>query len=396
MSSLDQFRQETREWLSKNCPESQRQPVKKNEIIWGGRRRKFPSVDAQLWFERMRDKGWIAPDWPKEYGGGNLSVDECKILEQEMRSLGCRPPLYDQGLWMFGPALLKYGSEDQKKEHLTKITQGEIRWCQGYSEPGAGSDLAGLKTKAEDCGDHFLVNGSKIWTTYADQADWIFCLVRTNTEVAKQQGISFLLIDMESEGVTTSPIELISGESEFCQTFFDNVKVPKENLVYEVDKGWEVAKEVLKHERKLISKLDHMTEKEDRSVMELAKEVIGLDSNGKLRNSSLRDQLTRHLMAEQADQLSGLRIFQQMRAGQPDPKLPLTMKYANTSEQQRKDELFLAILGNQGLTWQDEAFPKSYRTLVQNWAYNKSLTIAGGTSEIQLNIIAKRALGLPE
>ena len=231
VQDLEQFRSEVRQWLEDNCPASQRQPITPEEQYYGGRNAEFPSEDAKIWFERMRDKGWICPEWPTEYGGGGLSPQEAKIIKEEMKALRARTPLYSIGIWMLGPALLEFGNEAQKQQHIRAIINGEARWAQGYSEPGSGSDLASLQCKAEDQGDHFLVNGSKIWTTAADKCDWIFCLVRTNPDAKKQEGISFLLIDMDDPGISTSPIALISGESELCQTFFDNVKVPKENLV---------------------------------------------------------------------------------------------------------------------------------------------------------------------
>ena len=395
MTRLTEFRQASRAWLQANCPESQRLPIVKREQIWGGRRRIFPSADAQIWFERMRDKGWTAPEWPTAYGGGGLSAAEAGILTQEMTALGCRPPLYEIGVWMFGPALLEYGTETQRQEHLPPIVRGEIRWCQGYSEPSAGSDLVSLKTRAEDKGDHFLVNGTKIWTTQADKADWIFCLVRTDPYAPKQAGISFLLIDMATAGVSTTPIPLISGESEFCQTFFDDVRVPKGNLVGELHGGWNVAKALLRHERKLMSIMGTMVEKEEGNIIDLARQYVGLDAEEKLRNPLLRHQLAQHLMRAQCDSLTTERIQQQYKHGQPDNNLPLIMKYLSTTEQQSKDELMLAIMGNRGLSWDDATYTENERKLVRNWAYNKAHTIAGGTSEIQLNIIAKRALGLP-
>ncbi len=394
MSDLNTFREETRAWLLENCPESQRQPIVKDEQIWGGRNRKFPSQDAQQWFEAMAERGWTAPTWPKAYGGGGLSPDEAKILQQEMARLQCRPPLYEIGIWMFGPALLAYGTEEQKLEHIPKIVRGEIRWAQGYSEPSAGSDLASLKTKAEDCGDHFLVNGTKIWTTNAHKADWIFCLVRTNPEAPKQQGISFLLIDMESDGVSVSPIELISGESEFCQTFFDNVKVPKENLVGELDKGWDVAKELLKHERALMSSMESMTEKEEVSLIDLAKQTLGHDAGGLLSNAEVRSKIAALDMEMQAFTQLNERLFYQAKARQLDPRLGLLLKHIGTKQLQRKDELLLEILGNRALGWESHQSSHTEHTVTRNWAFDKSHTIAGGTSEIQLNIIAKRALGM--
>jgi hypothetical protein len=250
--SLDTFRTETRAWLEANCPPAMRQPVRgEDDIVWGGRKAKL-SPDQKGWLDAMASRGWTVPDWPQAYGGGGLSPEETKVLKQEMARLGCRNPLNSFGISMLGPAMLKYGTEEQKKRFLPPIARGEIRWCQGYSEPNAGSDLAGLQTSAEDKGDHFLVNGQKVWTSYADKADWIFCLVRTSKE-SKHNGISFLLFDMDSEGVSTRPILLISGNSPFCETFFDNVKVPKDQLVGELNKGWDVAKYLLGHEREMIS-----------------------------------------------------------------------------------------------------------------------------------------------
>ena len=394
MSTLENFRIETAAWLDANCPMSQRQPILKDEQIWAGKNRTFASADAQAWFEAMRDRGWTAPEWPIEYGGGGLSAEQAKILQKEMARLHCRPPLYDLGLWMLGPALLTYGDETQKAEHLPRIVRGEARWAQGYSEPSAGSDLASLKTRADDEGDHFLVNGTKIWTTRADLADWIFCLVRTNTGVPKQQGISFLLIDMESQGVSTTPIKLISGESEFCQTFFDNVKVPKSNLVGELDNGWAVAKELLKHERKLMASMDAIVQKVDIGVVELARQKLPLTEDGTIADTELRNHITRHLMNDDAMQALNERMFLQHKSGMTDARLPLLIKHIGTAELQRKDEILLSILGDEGLSLEADE-DAGLANIVQTWAYDKAHTIAGGTSEVQLNIIAKRALGLP-
>ena len=395
MSDADTFRTEARAWLETHCPPSQRQPIVREEQIWAGSKATFPSEEARLWFEAMRDRGWTAPTWPTEYGGGGLDAEQARILEQEMARLNCRPPLYDMGLWMLGPALLTYGTPEQKATHIPRIVRGEVRWAQGYSEPGAGSDLASLTTRAEDRGDHFVVSGTKIWTTRADVADWIFCLVRTDQAAPKREGISFLLIDMSSAGVSTRPIPLISGESEFCQTFFDEVQVPKDNLVGTLNGGWLVAKELLKHERKLMATMEAITEKVDVGLVDLAKSRLPITAEGKIADGELRARIAEHLM--QADALADLNemIYRGMRANQLDPALPLTLKYIGTTEQQRKDELMLEILGADGLDMESRESPELAR-MVRNWAYNKAHTIAGGTSEIQLNIIARRGLGLPE
>lgn len=396
MADLDQFRLEVRQWLEDNCPASQRLPITREEQVWAGKNKQFPSDDAKLWFERMRDKGWTVPEWPSELGGGGLDERQAKILKEEMKALGCRTPLFDLGIWMLGPAVLEFGNDEQKQEHIPKIARGDVRWCQGYSEPGAGSDLASLQTRAEDMGDHFLVNGSKIWTTNADKADWIFCLVRTDPDAKKQEGISFLLIDMDDPGVTTTPIELISGESEFCQTFFDNVKVPKANLIGALNKGWSVAKALLKHERKLMSEIGGDTPGPSFGPVQAALEYVGTDENGKLKDAALRDQLVRHEMAYRAIGLTHFRTFEERMSGQADSNVPLIMKYVGTEEGKRKEELLLALLGHQALGWDGDGFNEDEKLTTRGWLFSKALSIAGGTSEVQLNIIAKRVLGLPQ
>ena len=283
-------------------------------------------------------------DLADRYGGGGLDAEQARILEQEMAHLNCRPPLYDMGLWMLGPALLTYGTPEQKATHIPRIVRGEVRWAQGYSEPGAGSDLASLTTRAEDRGDHFVVSGTKIWTTRADVADWIFCLVRTDQAAPKREGISFILIDMSSAGVSTRPIPLISGESEFCQTFFDEVQVPKDNLVGTLNGGWLVAKELLKHERKLMATMEAITEKVDVGLVDLAKSRLPITAEGKIADGELRARIAEHLM--QADALTDLNemIYRAMRANQLDPALPLTLKYIHPAkeeaylEQQRQQD----------------------------------------------------------
>src|SRR5262244_680090 len=253
MADLEKFRKETRAWLEANCPPEMRKPMTADgDTFWGGRNTKFSSDAQRAWFERMRDKGWTVPHWPKEYGGGGLDGEEAKIVRQEMAGIGARQPLTSFGISMLGPARLKYGTEAPKKEHLPKITAGLIRWCQGYSEPNAGSDLASLQTRAVADGDDYIINGQKVWTSYANYADWCFCLVRTDTSV-KHEGISFVLIDMTTKGVETRPIKLISGSSPFCETFFTDVKIPKGNMVGRLNGGWEIAKRLLQYERTNIS-----------------------------------------------------------------------------------------------------------------------------------------------
>ncbi|MEM7514352.1 MAG: acyl-CoA dehydrogenase family protein [Bacteroidota bacterium] len=381
------FRQETRSWLEENCPESMRVNVGFEDIFMGGKTPEYKSEDQKVWFEKMRDKGWTAPQWPKEYGGGGLSKDEYRILRQEMAKINCRPPMWSFGLAMLGPALLKFGNDEQKAQYLTEITQGDVWWCQGYSEPGAGSDLASLQTRAEDKGDHFLVSGQKVWTSYADKADMIFCLVRTNPDVPKQHGISFLLIDMKAEGVSTAPIKLISGKSAFCETFFDNVKVPKENLVGGLNAGWTIAKYLLTHERSSIGTLPQLP----KSLLEVALDEVGLE-NGELDDMVLRNGIAQFLIDATAFNMTLERGADEAKAGSPPGAKSSFYKYYGSELNKRRFELLLSAQGFDGLSWGDE-----YKEgkLARDMCRTKANSIEGGTSEVQLNIISKRIIGLP-
>ena len=393
MADLDTFRAETRAWLEANCPPEMREPIRgDDDVCWGGRKVEFKNEAQKLWLERMAARGWTVPEWPTQYGGGGLSRAEAKVLAEEMRRIKARPPLSSFGIWMLGPALLKYGNEAQKLEHLPKIARGEIRWCQGYSEPGAGSDLASLRTSAEDKGDHYLVNGSKVWTSYADKADWIFCLVRTDASGPKHEGISFLLFDMTTPGVSTSPIRLISGSSPFCQTFFDNVKVPKENLMGEPGKGWSIAKYLLTHERDMIGGSDSTGGGQRDSVSNIAKKLIGLDA-AILADTALRTDISRHEINAWAFALTMERTLAEAKQGQGTGALSSMLKYYGTELNKQRMELLMSIRGSDGLTWEGEE--KGDGDLARSWLRSRANSIEGGTSEVQLNIIAKRVLELP-
>jgi len=392
-SALEAFRAETRAWLEANCPAEMREPIRgDDDVCWGGRHVQFKNEAQKLWLDRMAAKGWTVPEWPTQYGGGGLSREEAKVLASEMKRIKARPPLSSFGIWMLGPALLKYGNEAQKLEHLPKIARGEIRWCQGYSEPGAGSDLASLRTSAEDKGDHYLVNGSKVWTSYADKADWIFCLVRTDPAAPKHLGISFLLFDMASEGVSTSPIKLISGSSPFCQTFFDNVKVPKENLMGAAGKGWEIAKYLLTHERDMIGGSDSTGGGQRDSVSNIARKLIGLDA-AILADTALRTDIARHEMNALAFSLTMERVMAEAKAGQGTGALSSMLKYYGTELNKERMQLLMSIRGSDGLVWEGEE--KGEGDLARSWLRSRANSIEGGTSEVQLNIIAKRVLDLP-
>jgi alkylation response protein AidB-like acyl-CoA dehydrogenase len=381
-------RDEIRGWLEENCPAEMRAPPRGDEdICWGGRRWAFQSPAQKAWFERCLARGFTVPTWPREYGGAGLSRDEADVLRDEMRRIGARTPLTSFGISMLGPALLAFGTPEQKAEHLPRIARGEIRWCQGYSEPGAGSDLASLNTKAEDKGDHFLVNGQKIWTSYADKADWIFCLVRTNREAKKQLGISFLLIDMATPGVSTKPIVLISGKSPFCETFFDDVAVPKKNLVGKLDRGWDVAKYLLTHERGMIagggsSLFDSHA---------LDKAAAKAASEGRLSDPILRAKIAEAAVDTYASDATGRRYFDEIAGGGELGARSAQLKYDGTELNKRRHELAMALAGAEGLYFDGNRGPN----VAEGWLRSKGNSIEGGTSEVMLDIVAKRLLDLP-
>lgn len=395
-TDLEAFRAEARSWLEANCPQSMRGTApngteENDNSIWGGRRAVWKNPEAKQWLDRMAQKGWTVPTWPKEYGGGGLSNAESRVLLQEMGRIKARPPILSFGIWMLGPVLLEYANEEQKKEHLPKIARGEIRWCQGYSEPGAGSDLASLRTKCEDKGDHFLINGQKIWTSYADQADWIFCLVRTDT-TKKHEGISFVLFDMASPGVEPRPIKLISGNSPFCETFFTDVKVPKRNMVGKLNGGWDIAKRLLQYERQNISSGGFGggagVELED-----VAKSYVG-EENGAIADGDLRGRIATHRMEARAFALTVRRIEEESKAMKGPSPATSIIKYAAAKLNQERCELMVEAMGQQALGWEGEGFDAGEVAAMRGMLRSKGNSIEGGTSEVNLNVVAKRVLGL--
>ena len=386
MSDLEAFREEVRGWLEANCPEEMRQPMQgEDDVVWGGRNFKF-TEPQKLWLDRMADKGWTVPEWPTEYGGGGLDKAHAKVLRDEMKRLNARVPLQSFGIWMLGPALLKYGTHEQKLEHLPRIARGEIRWAQGYSEPNAGSDLAALMTKCEDKGDHYLVNGQKIWTSYADQADWIFALVRTDFAAKKHEGISFILVDMDQPGVTTKPIKLISGKSPFCETFFDDARAEKHNLIGEKNKGWSVAKYLLTHEREMIG---GMGSNVMRPAGDVAVQMIGKDEQGRLADPFLRTDVVRLEIDGLAFMSTMERVADEAKAGQGTGANSSMLKYYGTELNKRRMELMMDSAGQDGLEWGSDD------DVAAHWLRSKGNSIEGGTSEVQLNIISKRILEMP-
>jgi alkylation response protein AidB-like acyl-CoA dehydrogenase len=397
MTDLQTFREETRDWLEANCPPEMRKP---GDVAWGGRNAQFSHPDQQIWLERMGEKGWTCPTWPSEYGGGGLSKEENKILQEEMGAIGARSPLGSFGIWMLGPALLEFATEEQKKEHLPPIVRGEVWWCQGYSEPGSGSDLASLSTKAVEEGDEYVINGQKIWTSYADKADKIFCLVRTGPQEPKHDGISFLLIDMDQPGVTTRPITLISGKSPFCETFFDDAKAPVKDLVGGLNKGWTVAKRLLEHERTMISAMGLSgggdgSKKTKSGLAEIGKKYAGVDSDNQISDKALRRKVALHDLNSRAFGLTMQRVGEETKVGQPSPAAAMAKLYG-TEHNKLRYELMLEAMGTQGIGWEGEGFSMEELAITRDWLRTKANSIEGGTSEVQLNVISKRVLGLPD
>ena len=395
MSDLETFRQETREWLAANCPPEMREPVRDDsDIYWGGRKATFKNDAQKAWFETCIAKGYTVPAWPKEYGGAGLTAGEAKVLRQEMSRINARPPLSSFGIWMLGPALLHFGTEGQKQRFLNEIARGEIRWCQGYSEPGSGSDLVSLQTYGDDQGDHWVVNGQKVWTSYADQADWIFCLVRTDKN-DKYQGITFMLFDMASEGCSTKPIKLISGNSPFCETFFDDVKVPKsygEGIpaqVGEVNRGWDVAKYLLGHEREMISGADGG----ERTAAIGAAMKRAAARTGDEIDPVLRAELAMFDVDALAYTAMGEKFLDEIKVGKEHPAQPNMMKYGGTELNKRRHELMMSVGGSRSLEWESEETGGGKPS--RGWLRTKANSIEGGTSEVMLNVISKRILDLP-
>ncbi len=400
MTDLRAFRAEARTWLQENCPASMRTDMPEDEIVNGGSKRRSPNPDSYTWLERMHSRGWTVPHWPEEYGGAGLSKEEYVVLLEEMSAINARIPLTGMGVSMIGPTLLEYGTPEQKAEHLPKIASGEVRWCQGYSEPGAGSDLASLQTKAVDQGDHFLINGQKIWTTLAQFADWIFCLVRTDPDAPKHEGISFLLVDMDQPGVTTRPIRLISGTSPFCETFFTDAVAQKNNLVHKLNQGWTVGKRLLQHERSGIQALAQAATGRAAQaatgtpIADAARAYVGMADN-KLADAPLRAEISQYRIDAKALALTQARSVEESEGGTPGAATSV-FKLRGADLRKQQLELQLKVRGTQALGWEGDTFSAEELDLTRTWLGSKAGSIAGGSNEVQMNIIAKRVLGLPD
>ena len=385
---LKKFENHVDAWINENCPDSMRTPMPVSEQVWASSNIHFPTNDSKLWFEAMVKKGWCTPEWPKEFGGGGLSFEEAKILRSRLKFFGCRPPQINFGISMLGPVLLEFGTDEQKKEFLPKISRGEIWWCQGFSEPGAGSDLANVSTSAKLIKKDYVINGSKIWTSEANKADWMYCLVRTAKTEKKQAGISFVLLDLKQPNIEIKPIMLLSGQSPFCQVFFDDVIAKESHRIADENNGWKVAKRLLEFERTMMADLG-------------SEGAVDIEPIATFRNSNassaygqnrLFKKITKHEMRNHLIDMTMARTASESQ--QVFSLTGLTLKYLSTEETQARWELNVASLGAGGLEVVEQSTGVK-KEISKSFFYSKAYTIAGGSSEVQLNIISKHMLGLP-
>lgn len=391
--SLEAFRLETRNWLADNCPPGARGP---GEISNGSTKIDIKDSDTRVWIERMVEKGWTVPSWPKAYGGGGLSTDEVIVLLQEMKAISARPALSSFGTSMIGPTLLEYGTEDQKQRHLPRIARAEVEWCQGYSEPGSGSDLASLQTRAVLEGDQFIINGQKTWTSGAHNADWMFILVRTDKDAPKHEGISFMLLPMDQSGVDVRPIPLLSGVSTFNDTFFDNAVAARNDLVGELNRGWTVGKRLLQHERSgMESLLAGSTSKKDESLLGIAKEYLGV-TGGKLAEPLTRDEIVTYQMNSESLQLTRKRVVEETQSGATPGPATSIFKVISSELEQKNYDLITRVRGSRGFGVDELEFSEQERAIVKQFFFTRAASIYSGSNEVQRNIIAKRVLGLPD
>ena len=406
---LDAFRAEVRDWLEANCPPSMRTPMTDDEIVWGGKRGEFKNPESKIWLDRMGEKGWTAPEWPAAFGGGGLTKAQNRVLQEELRRIKARPALFSFGLWMFGPALLEFGNEEQKKRFLPDIVKGKTRWCQGYSEPGAGSDLAGLQTRCEDKGDHYLINGQKVWSSYADQADWIFCLVRTKKGVKAQEGISFIIFPMTLPGISVSALPTldmpVEGQQEVNQVFFEDVRVPIEgSLVGKENEGWTYAKYLLQFER------GNSYAPGLRNMLKKAKKIASAEQaygEPLIRDADFARKVAALEMKIDSMDATEQRIFSSLSAGQAVGPESSMLKCQGSETQQEITELLVEAVGAYGAPFVrdslaiarqganvDLPMPDYAVPVTPSYFNYRKTSIYAGSNEIQRNIMAKMVLGL--
>lgn len=391
---LNVFREETRNWLEANCPQDMRLGAVHFEDAYEVYR-----TDAAIeWRDRAAARGWTAPAWPTQYGGGGLAKEQHQVLAQEMARIKALPPATGMGLAMIGPTILEMGTEEQRQRHIPKIITGEAQWCQGYSEPGAGSDLAGLQTKAVLDGDEFIINGQKIWTSGAQYANWMFALVRTDPNAPKHEGISFVVLSMDQPGVTVKPIKLISGSSPFCETFFDNAVAKREDLIGEMNKGWNVGKRLLQYERNATTRTKPKSVGKPKlnPYAAVAKAYAGEDSQGRIADETARADVLGQVMQEKALSLTTQRVVEESKSSGAPGAATSIFKLVGSSLSRSGSELKSRLRGTAGLVWDSGDFSEDELESTRSWLRDRAVTIYGGTNEVQQNIIAKRVLGLPD
>ena len=388
---LETFRGEARAWLDVNFPKS----LKGKGGMMAAEGAQSDAADLKAWKKAIGEKGWATPTWPTEYGGGGLTPQQARVLGQEIAKAGAFNPLtFGMGITMIGPTIMDYGTAEQKAKHLPPIIKGEVQWCVGYSEPGAGSDLASLQTRCEDAGDHWKINGSKVWTSGAQHSEWCGALVRTDPSAKKHEGISFLLLDMKQPGVETRPIKLISGSSPFCETFFTDAVAPKDAILGQINVGWTVGKRLLQHERASQTGAGGMGR--PTPLEDVAKEYVGVDDEGRIADLDLRSRVTQHLMDSKVHGLTLARAVAESKGASGATNSASILKNSATNVSQVRAELMLEMMGSQGLGWEGDAFKPEELEAVSTWLWGKAMSIYGGSSEIQNNIISKRILNLPD
>lgn len=388
---LETFRGQARAWLDANFPKS----LSDKGGMMAAEGAQSGDTDLKAWRSAIGEKGWATPTWPTEYGGGGLTPQQARVLGQEMAKIGAFNPLtFGMGITMIGPTIMDYGTAEQKAKHLPLIIKGEVQWCVGYSEPGAGSDLASLQTRCEDAGDHWKINGSKVWTSGAQHSEWCGALVRTDPSAKKHEGISFLLLDMKQPGVETRPIKLISGSSPFCETFFTDSVAPKDAILGQINVGWTVGKRLLQHERASQTGAGGMGR--PTPLEDIAKEYVGVDGEGRIADLDLRSRVTQHLMDSKVHGLTLARAVAESKGASGATNSASILKNSATNVSQARAELMLEMMGSQGLGWDGDAFKPEELEAVSAWLWGKAMSIYGGSAEIQNNIISKRILNLPD
>ena len=371
------------DWVRESCPEQIRGSGRE---FSGGYKEPIDDPAFQSWFEACVERGLTVPEWPEQYGGAGLDKTDAAAFRNALQMVDAPLPLTGGGVTLLGPTLFEFGNNELRARHLRKIARGEVRWCQGYSEPGAGSDLASLQTRAVDHGDHYLVNGSKIWTSEAHLSDWIFCLVRTDPAAPKHEGISFVLFPLDDPGVTIKRIRLINGDSPFSQLFFDDVRVAKPDLVGRENDGWRIAKRVLQHERSSVGNGQFLAK--GGSLPALLKRTP--------HDKAMRETVLRVEMDDAAFGLARKLATEANREGGTPTFATSAFKFLSTELESRRMEAIISMMGTQALGWEGHAFSDDEIAATRTWLMTKGFLIAGGSSEVQRNIIAKRVLGLPD